>query len=153
MYKGEAITVHLFHLTPFYFRCTSANSETDGRWVVSFTPTDALIPQEKSTLRCQRTKKMKIFCSHDSCHLKLYVAHKTQSPNAARCSADPAILILWLKILNKHNEYILREQSPRGNYTDRATVCYWGSATFADRECHVVSVTDPYGRTIAFVLR
>jgi hypothetical protein len=40
--------------------------------------------------------------------------------------------------------------SPRANYTDRATAAGRRSdcKLFADRGCHVVSVTDPYGRII-----
>jgi hypothetical protein len=41
----------------------------------------------------------------------------------------------------------LRDLSPRANYTDRAT------AAFAGRGCHVVSVTDPYGRILGFLDR
>jgi hypothetical protein len=42
--------------------------------------------------------------------------------------------------------------SPRANYTDRATVpCRRSDCQlFADRGCHVVSVTDPYGRILGF---
>jgi hypothetical protein len=45
--------------------------------------------------------------------------------------------------------------SPRANYTDRATaVCRWSECQiFADSECHVVSVTDPYGRILGFLDR
>jgi hypothetical protein len=45
--------------------------------------------------------------------------------------------------------------SPRANYTDRATPLV-GEVTanfFADRRCHVVSVTDPYGRIPGFLDR
>jgi hypothetical protein len=41
---------------------------------------------------------------------------------------------------------ILRGLSSRVNYTDRVT-----AACFADRGCHVVSVTSPYGRILGFV--
>jgi hypothetical protein len=37
--------------------------------------------------------------------------------------------------------------SPRANYTDRATTACRRS------ECHVVSVTDPYGRILGFLDR
>jgi hypothetical protein len=42
--------------------------------------------------------------------------------------------------------------SPRANYTDRATAACRRSdcLLFADRGCHVVSVTDPYGRVLGF---
>jgi hypothetical protein len=38
--------------------------------------------------------------------------------------------------------------SPHANYTDRATAALSAKLvpTFADRGCHVVSATDPYGR-------
>jgi hypothetical protein len=49
----------------------------------------------------------------------------------------------------------LHGMSPRANYTDRATAACWRSdcQLFADRECHVVSVTDPYGRILGFLDR
>jgi hypothetical protein len=45
--------------------------------------------------------------------------------------------------------------SPRANYTDRATAaCQRNECQiFADRGCHVVSVTDPYGRILGFLDR
>jgi hypothetical protein len=45
--------------------------------------------------------------------------------------------------------------SPRANYTDRATAACRRSdcQLFADRGCHVVSVTDPYGRILGFLDR
>jgi hypothetical protein len=45
--------------------------------------------------------------------------------------------------------------SPRANYTDRATAaCRRNDCQlFADRGCHVVSVTDPYGRSLGFLDR
>jgi hypothetical protein len=41
--------------------------------------------------------------------------------------------------------------SPQSNYTNRFSVKLL--PTFADRECHVVSVTDPYGRILGFADR
>jgi hypothetical protein len=46
----------------------------------------------------------------------------------------------------------LRGLSPRANYTDR-TIGEVSANSFADRWCHVVSVTDPYGRIFGFVDR
>jgi hypothetical protein len=45
--------------------------------------------------------------------------------------------------------------SPRVNYTDRATTACRRSVCqlFADKGCHVVSVTDPYGRILSFLYR
>jgi hypothetical protein len=45
--------------------------------------------------------------------------------------------------------------NPLANYTDRATAACWRSdcQVFADRGCHVVSVTDPYGRILNFLDR
>jgi hypothetical protein len=45
--------------------------------------------------------------------------------------------------------------SPRASYTDRATAACWRSdcLRFADRGCHVVSVTDPYSRILGFLDR
>jgi hypothetical protein len=54
---------------------------------------------------------------------------------------------------NKQNK--LHGLSPRANYTDRATAACRRAdlPTFADRGCHVVSVTDPYGRILGFLDR
>jgi hypothetical protein len=43
--------------------------------------------------------------------------------------------------------------SPRANYTNRATAAYRRSdcQPFSDRGCHVISVTDPYGRSLDFL--
>jgi hypothetical protein len=43
----------------------------------------------------------------------------------------------------------------RANYTDRATTASRLSKCqlFVDRGCHVVSVTDPYGRFLGFLER
>jgi hypothetical protein len=45
--------------------------------------------------------------------------------------------------------------SPRANYTGRASASGRRSdcQLFADRGCHVVSVTDPYGRILGFLDR
>jgi hypothetical protein len=45
--------------------------------------------------------------------------------------------------------------SPRANYTNRATAARRRSdcQLFADRGCHVVSVTDLYGRILGFLDR
>jgi CBS-domain-containing membrane protein len=45
----------------------------------------------------------------------------------------------------------LRGLNPRVNYTDRPTLVGEVSAKFADRGCHVVSVTDPYGHILGFL--
>jgi hypothetical protein len=45
--------------------------------------------------------------------------------------------------------------NPRANYTDLANLACPRSdcQRFADRGCHVVSVTDPYGRILGFLDR
>jgi hypothetical protein len=45
--------------------------------------------------------------------------------------------------------------SPRANYTDRVTAdCRRSNCQlYADRGCHVASVTDPYGRILDFLDR
>jgi hypothetical protein len=50
------------------------------------------------------------------------------------------------------NKTKLHGLSPRANYTDRATAAFRRSdfQLFADSGCHVVSVTDPYGRILGF---
>jgi hypothetical protein len=49
----------------------------------------------------------------------------------------------------------LHSLSPRANYTDRATAACRRSdcQLFEDEGCHVVSVTDPYGRILGFLDR
>jgi hypothetical protein len=49
----------------------------------------------------------------------------------------------------------LHDLSPRANYNDWATAACRRSDCqfFADRGCHVVSVTDPYGRILDFLDR
>jgi hypothetical protein len=44
---------------------------------------------------------------------------------------------------------------PRANYTDRATAAFRRSdcQLFTDREWHMDSVTDPYGRILGFIDR
>jgi hypothetical protein len=42
--------------------------------------------------------------------------------------------------------------SPGANYTDRATAaCRRSDCQLLRRGCHVVSVTDPYGRILGFL--
>jgi hypothetical protein len=50
--------------------------------------------------------------------------------------------------LNQLMKKKLRDFSPQANYTDRATGVYRRSLvpTFAERECRVVSATNPQGR-------
>jgi hypothetical protein len=49
----------------------------------------------------------------------------------------------------------LRGMSPRANYTQQSDRRLSAKLvpTFADRGCHVVSVTDPYGRILGFLHR
>jgi hypothetical protein len=48
----------------------------------------------------------------------------------------------------------LRGLSPQAKYTDLATSLVGEvSAKFADRGCHVVSVTDSYGRILSYLDR
>jgi hypothetical protein len=56
---------------------------------------------------------------------------------------------------NKQTSNKLHGLSQRANYTDRATAACRQSdcQLFADRECHVVSVTDPYNRILGFLNR
>jgi hypothetical protein len=53
--------------------------------------------------------------------------------------------------------YILKKihgLSRQANYTDRATACQRRQCQFcADRRCHMVSVTNPYGRILGFLDR
>jgi hypothetical protein len=50
--------------------------------------------------------------------------------------------------------FFSRGLSPRANYSDRAaTACQQLVPTFTVRDCHVVSLTDPYGRILGFLDR
>jgi hypothetical protein len=53
------------------------------------------------------------------------------------------------------NQTKLHGLSPRANHTDQVTAACRRSdcQLFADRGCHVVSVTDPYGRILPFLDR
>jgi hypothetical protein len=55
----------------------------------------------------------------------------------------------------KKIETKLHALSSGANYTDRATAAYRRNdcQLFADRGCHVVNVTDPYGRILGFLDR
>jgi hypothetical protein len=62
--------------------------------------------------------------------------------------------------LKKHKPWFegkkkLHDLSPQANYTDLATAACRQSdcQLFADRGCHVISVTDPYGRILGFLDR
>jgi CBS-domain-containing membrane protein len=63
----------------------------------------------------------------------------------------------WMNLSRKRavKKKKLHGLSPRANYTDRATAACRRSdcQLFADRGCHVVSVTDPYGRMLGFLDR
>jgi hypothetical protein len=62
-----------------------------------------------------------------------------------------AYVLGGVQIAGKKN---LHGLSPRANYTDRATVaCRRSECQLADRGCHVVTVTDPYGRILGFLDR
>jgi hypothetical protein len=64
-------------------------------------------------------------------------------------NVTPCLCVYPLKKLKLHG------LSPRANYTDRAIAAYRRSECqhFADKGCHVVSVTDPYGRILGFLDR
>jgi hypothetical protein len=69
-------------------------------------------------------------------------------------------ILVYILILDENYRSILKKTklhglSPRANYTDRATATCRRSdcQLFADRERHVVSVTDPYGRILGFIDR
>jgi hypothetical protein len=61
----------------------------------------------------------------------------------------------YLLSLLKTKKIKLHGLSPRANYTDRATAACRRSdyQLFADRGCHVVSATDPYGCILGFLDR
>jgi CBS-domain-containing membrane protein len=54
--------------------------------------------------------------------------------------------------VNTKTKTKLRVLSPRTDYTDRRLSTKL-VPTFAERGCHVVSVTDPYGRILGFLDR
>jgi hypothetical protein len=57
--------------------------------------------------------------------------------------------------MNYNENSKLHGLSPRANYTDLATAACRRSdcQLFADRGCHAVSVTDPYGSILGFLDR
>jgi hypothetical protein len=69
-----------------------------------------------------------------------------------RLSLGPTVLLRCSYVAKKTK---LHGLSPRANRTDRATAACRRSdcRLFADRGCHVVSVTDPYGRVLDFLYR
>jgi hypothetical protein len=66
---------------------------------------------------------------------------------------DALINTLQQKCLLSLKKTKLHGLSPRANYTDRATAACRRSDCqfFADRGCHVVSVTDLYGHILSFL--
>jgi hypothetical protein len=64
-------------------------------------------------------------------------------------------MILMSFYWHENKKKKLHGLNPRANYTDRATAACRRSdfQLFADRGCHVVSVTDPYGRILGFLDR
>jgi hypothetical protein len=69
-------------------------------------------------------------------------------------------VFLHAMVLNSlRTEEIIRKKlhglSPQANYTNRATAACQRSQCqlFADRGCHVVSVTNPHGRILDFLDR
>jgi hypothetical protein len=82
------------------------------------------------------------------CYL-LVVPHSGEDRQLV-CYPFPATLVL-----HHTNKKILHGLSPRENYTERATAACRRSdcQLFADRGCHVVRVTDPYGRILGFLDR
>jgi hypothetical protein len=77
--------------------------------------------------------------------MQRYTGHKTQRQQRDHISH------LTETVGNMHTK--LHGLSPRANYTYRAAAACRRSECqlFADRGCHVVSVTDPYGRILGFL--
>jgi hypothetical protein len=63
------------------------------------------------------------------------------------------VLRILYALQNKQNK--LHGLSPRANYTDRAIAACRRSdcQLFADKGCHVVSMTDSFGRILGFLDR
>jgi hypothetical protein len=64
------------------------------------------------------------------------------------CSFSPSSAVKIQALVKK-----LHGLSPRTNYTDQATAACQrrDCQVFEDRECHVVGVTDSYGRILGFL--
>jgi hypothetical protein len=73
----------------------------------------------------------------------------------AFCTQLMAVVSLGNVTLCTKTKLKLHGLSPRANYTNRATAACRRSDCqfFADTGCHVVSVTDPYGRILDFLDR
>jgi hypothetical protein len=76
----------------------------------------------------------------------------SRTRNLPACSIVPQPLCNRLRLLHilKKKAKKLHCLSLRANYTDRATAVSWRSSKFCGG-CHMVSVTDPYGRILGFL--
>jgi hypothetical protein len=83
--------------------------------------------------------------------------HNSFVRDIAEMTRTAAATVVQAGVQNKLNKLKTKIHglSPRENYTDRATVVFRRSdcQLFTDRWCHVVSVTDPYGRILGFLDR
>jgi hypothetical protein len=77
----------------------------------------------------------------------------TQNPLIQRSLREDAATSCCSVLLNNKQTNKLRGLDSRANYTNRATAACRRSQfqRFADRGCHVVSVTDLYGRILDFL--
>jgi hypothetical protein len=86
--------------------------------------------------------------------IKIITNTKTDTVLVRRRLTFPSKLCSFLITVTK-TKTKLHGLSPRANYTDQATAACGRSdcQLFADRGCHVDSVTDPYGRILGFLDR
>jgi hypothetical protein len=96
-------------------------------------------------------------CHYVICNLS-YCVTCYSSYNA--CYLCWFFMFMWKDFLNFHNSGIKKTKkqnklhglSLQTNYSDRRFSAKW-LPTFADKGCHVVIVTDPYGRILGFLDR
>jgi hypothetical protein len=111
--------------------------------------------------------------SYTELHLKTFICRLSSSRGpltsfqhyvtSKRPSTQPALSAKQTALPNSVKQmrrgyfktFLLHGLSPRANYTDRATAACRRSdcQLFANRWCHVVSVTDSYGRIFGFLDR
>jgi hypothetical protein len=93
-------------------------------------------------------------------HIPLCVMTLTSCKNTSKTcnwiipySTSAVMVIRITYLVSTYYKKKLHGLSPRANYTDRATTACRRSNCqfFADRGCHVVSVTDPYGSILGFL--
>jgi hypothetical protein len=115
----------------------------------------------KSQHRKQETFKLQTKAAHERspCHTTVPLYHtEAAQPMVSSLSTQtdqPSNRMKLHFLSKKQKTNKLHGLSPRANYTDRATAASRrsGCQLLRIKGCHVVSVTDPYGRILGFLDR